>query len=72
MDDVRLMPATCHMEKIFVHPGSIVQFHPKKSERYHDSSTILREHPGDVSCNLTTHSKNIMFTKFLFKLYAIR
>jgi hypothetical protein len=55
MDDVRLMPATCHMEKIFVHPGSIVQFHPKKSERYHDSSTILREHPGDGSNNLMTH-----------------
>ena len=49
-DDVRLMPAHCHMEKIFVHPGSIVQFHPKKSERYHDSSTILREHPGTGLC----------------------
>ena len=46
MDDVRLMPTHCHMEKIFVHPGNIIQFHPKKSERYHDSSTILREHPG--------------------------
>jgi len=46
MDDVRLMPTHCHMEKIFVHTGNIVQFHPRKTERYHDSSTILREHPG--------------------------
>ena len=34
--DVRLMSRYCHMESVFVHPGSVVQFHPKRTERYHD------------------------------------
>lgn len=46
--DARLMPNFCHMEKVFVHPGSIVQYHPKKSERYHDSSTVIQEHAGGL------------------------
>ena len=28
--DVRLMSNFCHMEPVYVHPGSLVQYHPKK------------------------------------------
>ena len=38
----------CHMEKVFVHPGSLIQYHPKRTERYHDSATVIREHPGGL------------------------
>jgi hypothetical protein len=48
VNDVRLMPAHCHMEKAFVHGGSVVQFHPKQTERFHDSNAILKEHPGGL------------------------
>ena len=27
--DARLMPKFCHMEPIYIHPGNIVQYHPK-------------------------------------------
>ena len=43
--DVRLMPSTCHMEPVFVHPGTLVQYHPKPLEKFHDSATVVREHP---------------------------
>ena len=46
--DVRLMSNYCHMEKVFVHPGSLIQYHPKRTERYHDSTTVIREHPGGL------------------------
>ena len=46
--DVRLMPEYCHMEKVDVHPGSLIQYHPKRPERYHDSLTVLQEHPGGL------------------------
>jgi hypothetical protein len=45
--DSRLMPAFCHMEPVHVHPGNIVQYHPAKLERYHDSNTLVREHRGN-------------------------
>ena len=38
----------CHMEKVFVHPGSLIQYHPKRTEKYHDSTTVIREHPGGL------------------------
>ena len=43
--DVRLMPSTCHMEPVLTHPGSLVQYHPKPLEKFHDSATVVREHP---------------------------
>jgi len=43
--DVRLMPSSCHMEPVQIHPGTLVQYHPKPLEKYHDSSTVIREHP---------------------------
>ena len=46
--DVRLMSNYCHMEKVFVHPGSLIQYHPKRTEKYHDSTTVIREHPGGL------------------------
>ena len=46
--DVRLMSSYCHMEKVYVHPGSLIQYHPKRSERYHDSSTVLQQHHGGL------------------------
>ena len=27
--DSRLMPKYCHMEPVYIHPGNIVQYHPK-------------------------------------------
>ena len=44
--DARLMPSHCHMEPVYVHPGNIVQYHPGRTERHHDSSTVIREHSG--------------------------
>ena len=29
--DSRLMPKYCHMEPVYIHPGNIVQYHPKGS-----------------------------------------
>ena len=46
--DVRLMSRYCHMESVFVHPGSVVQFHPKRTERFHDSQTVIQEHAGGL------------------------
>jgi len=43
--DVRLMPIHCHMEPVLTHPGSLIQYHPRPLEKFHDSSTVLREHP---------------------------
>ena len=36
--DSRLMPKYCHMEPVYIHPGNIVQYHPKgifKSLNFH-------------------------------------
>ncbi len=34
------------MEKVSVHPGDVVNFHPGEKERYHESAAVLREHTG--------------------------
>ena len=47
--DVRLMSRYCHMESIFVHPGSEVKFHPERTTRFHFSQEERRVHPCGLS-----------------------
>ena len=39
--DARLMPKYCHMEPIYIHPGNIVQYHPKGILSNVDCYTLL-------------------------------
>ncbi len=47
----RLLSPFCHMERVSVHPGSVVQFHPGRVERHHESQHVRREH----KCKRVSH-----------------
>ena len=56
------MPMHCHMEPVLTHPGSLVQYHPKGLEKYHDSSTVILEHPKGLY--RPWYSLDLMICKF--------